>query len=279
MDTTNCLNDFCLICNWPQMWLSFLALPADLGSAVGSRLGIHPAGSLQAPVSMAVPEGPVGVLVITSSNKFCLIYGVKHPCHHFIPPSFMFFSPSLLIFMPAVAISHKDTFSDIGTGLLIFSTLCYFKTSKYDHCEDTTLCPKQLCLSASMASPPWSKSTLSGLVAFWLQNCSGLCSSPHCVPPTECLGLTASRSRNRLIESPPGFTCFFLLPWHVLFGKNQSLEAKKSSKKLLGNKWMTLCWVPKILHGLFCRRHKPQCRRWNRSCLIQATFGWLDIWT
>lgn len=84
MDTTNCLNDFSLICNWPQLWLSSLALPAVLRSAVGSRLGMHPAGSVQAPTSTTVPEVAVGFLVIPSSNKFCLICGVEHPCHHFI---------------------------------------------------------------------------------------------------------------------------------------------------------------------------------------------------
>lgn len=91
MDTTNCLNDLSFICNWPQLWLSSLALPAVLRSGVGSLLGIHPGGSVQALVSMTVPEGAVCLLVMPSSNKFCLIHGVKRPWHHFIPPSFTFF--------------------------------------------------------------------------------------------------------------------------------------------------------------------------------------------
>lgn len=90
MDTTNCLNYFSLICNWPHLWLSSLALPAVLRSAVGSCLGIHSAGSVQAPVSMTVPEGAVGFLVMPS-KKLCLICGVEHPRHHFIPPSLIFF--------------------------------------------------------------------------------------------------------------------------------------------------------------------------------------------
>lgn len=90
MDTTSCLNDFSLIYNWPQLWLNSLALPAVLRSAVDSRLGIHPTGSVQAPVSTTFPEGTAGFVVMPSSSKFCLIHGVEHPCHHFIPLSFTF---------------------------------------------------------------------------------------------------------------------------------------------------------------------------------------------
>lgn len=90
MDTTSCLNDFSLIYNWSQLWLSSLALPTVLRSAVGSRLGIHPAGSVQAPVRMTGPERAVGFLVMPSSSKFCLIHGVEHRHCHLIPLSFTF---------------------------------------------------------------------------------------------------------------------------------------------------------------------------------------------
>lgn len=96
MDTTNCLNDFSLTFNWPQLWLSSLALRAVLRSAVGSPLGVHPRGSVQAPVSMTVPEGAVGFLVMPSSKNFAsfMVWNV-HGTISFHPPllfSFFFLS-------------------------------------------------------------------------------------------------------------------------------------------------------------------------------------------
>lgn len=90
MDTTNCLIAFSLICNWPRLWLSSMALPAVLSSAVGSPLGAHPAASVQAPISVTVPEGAVGLLVMPCPNKICLISSVQHPWHHFFPLFFAF---------------------------------------------------------------------------------------------------------------------------------------------------------------------------------------------
>lgn len=90
-DTTNCLNAFSLICNWPHLWLSSLALSAVLNSAVGSPLGVHPAASMQAPISVTVPAGAVVLPVMPYSNKICLISSVKHPRNHFFPLSFTFF--------------------------------------------------------------------------------------------------------------------------------------------------------------------------------------------
>lgn len=129
MDTTNCLNAFSLICNWPHLWLNSLALPAVLSSAVGSPL----AYTVQAPISMTVPARAVHLPVMPShSKKICLISSVKHPqhisCLYF---SFIFFGFfGLLLLMSAVAICHKEAFCEVGTGLLVFATLRYVNTGK-----------------------------------------------------------------------------------------------------------------------------------------------------
>lgn len=97
MDSTNCLNAFSLICNWPHLWLNSLALPAVLSSTVGSPL----AYTVQAPISMTVPARAVHLPVMPShSKKICLISSVKHPqhisCLYFSFIFFGFFLSSLI---------------------------------------------------------------------------------------------------------------------------------------------------------------------------------------
>lgn len=183
-DTTNCLNAFSLICNWPHLWLSSLALSAVLNSAVGSPLGVHPAASMQAPISVTVPAGAVVLPVMPYSNKICLISSVKHPRNHFFPLSFTFF-----IFFFVFSYSYQLLWSVTKRHFVVLIQDCWYlppyamltlvsrNSLKMQLCVQTGCACKPPWLLPSDPNPNW--------LLLWPPGHRAALVSPYC--PTTCL--------------------------------------------------------------------------------------------